>query len=90
MNRHFSQASYPLGLTLFALFLAIYKSTGLMKEMGAGGTTFLNIIGLDALFLSLLFLIALLQSRTQLKSLRIVCLLILFSLTLFYLVDSFV
>ncbi|MGB5486078.1 MAG: LTA synthase family protein [Lysobacterales bacterium] len=90
MNRHLSQAFYPLGLTLFVLFLAFYKSASLMKEMGADGITFLNIMGLDALFLSLLFLIALLQSSTRLKSLRILFVLILFSLTLFYLVDSFV
>ena len=90
MNRHFPHATYPLGLTLFALLLAFYKSARLMNELGGGGTTFLNIVGLDALYLSLVFLIALLQSSSRLKSLRIGFAMILFFLTLLYLVDTFV
>ncbi|MDX2416459.1 MAG: sulfatase-like hydrolase/transferase [Xanthomonadales bacterium] len=90
MNSRFSQASYPLGLALFALLLAFYKAASLMTEMGGGGFTLLSLVGLDALFLSLLFIVALLQSYIRPKILSITLWLLLFCMTLFYLVDSFV
>ena len=90
MNPHYSQASYPLGLALFALFLAFYKAASLMTEMGGVGFTLLNLVGLDALFLTLLFIVALLKSYIRPKILSITLWLLLFCMTLFYLVDSFV
>lgn len=90
MNPLFSQASYPLGLALFALLLAFYKAASLMAEMGGDGSTLLNLVGLDALFLSLLFIVALLKSYTRPKILGATLWLLLFCMTLFYLVDSFV
>ena len=90
MNPHSSQASYPLGLALFALLLAFYKATSLMTEMGGNGFTLLNLVGLDALFLALLFIVASLKSYIRSKILGATVWLLLFCMTLFYLVDSFV
>ena len=89
-NRNVSQPCYPLGLVLFALFIAFYKAAGLVSEMGADAYAFWVLIGLDAFFLAVLFLIALLQSLTRVKWVRTVFWLVLFFMTLFYLVDSFV
>lgn len=90
MNRSISQASYPFGLVLFALLLAIYKALTLTVEMEADWYRFMILLGLDAFFLSLLFLLASLQGFVQLKWLRIVVWLALSFLAFYYLVDSFV
>ena len=90
MNSRLSQATYPLGLALFALILAIYKAIKLTIDMGADTSITLSIVGLDAFFLSILFLLAMLQAFFRLSWLRIISSLVLLFLTLFYLVDCFV
>jgi len=90
MNPRFAQASYPLGLVLFALFLAFYKAASLMTGMGGDSITLLELVGLDALYLSLVFIVALLRSYTRLRFPGAALWLVLFCMTLFYLVDSFV
>ena len=90
MNSRLSQATYPLGLALFALILAIYKAIKLTIDMGADTSVTLSIVGLDAFFLSILFLLAMLQAFFRLSWLRIISSLVLLFLTLFYLVDCFV
>ena len=90
MNSRLSQATYPLGLALFALILAIYKAIKLTIDMGADTSVTLSIVGLDAFFLSILFLLAMLQAFFRLSWLRIISSLVLLLLTLFYLVDCFV
>lgn len=87
MSSRLSQATYPLGLTLFALFLAVYKAVSLTNDMGADVFSALSIVGLDGLFLSILFLMALLQSYTKPRWLRITFSLVLFLLIFFYLID---
>ena len=90
MSSRLPQATYPLGLTLFALFLAAYKAVSLTIDMGADLSTFLSIVGLDALFLSILFLIALCQGYLGLRWLPVILMVGLFFLILLYLVDCFV
>lgn len=90
MSSRLPQAAYPLGLTLFALFLAVYKAVSLTIDMGAGLSTFLSVVGLDALFLSILFLIALWESHLGQKWLRVILRVSLFFLALLYLIDCFV
>ena len=90
MNSRLSQATYPLGLALFALILAIYKAIKLTIDMDANTSVTLSIVGLDAFFLSILFLLAMLQAFFRLSWLRIISSLVLLFLTLFYLVDCFV
>lgn len=90
MNPRPPQSSYPLGLALFVLFLAIYKAVSLTTQMGADGYRFVIFVGLDAFFLALIFMFALLQSISRPKWLRSTFGLVLVLLTLFYLVDTFV
>lgn len=90
MNLRFPQASYPLGLVLFTLLLAYYKAARLATDMGGDEFTLLNLVGLDALFLSLLFTLALLQNFVRQRIPAIALWLILCCATLFYLLDSFV
>jgi len=90
MSRSPIHPSYPLGLTLFALLLASYKAICLATEMRAGLYTSLTFVGLDAFFLALLFLLALLQSISRPAWLRVIIGLFLVSMVFFYLVDSFV
>ena len=90
MNTPKPQASYPFGLVLFALLLAVFKAANLMATMGGDGYRFLLLLGLDSFFLSLLFIIALLQTYIRLKWLRFIAWLSLVFLTFYYLVDSFV
>lgn len=84
------QATYPLGLALFALILAIYKAISLAVDMGADTSVVWSVLGLDAFFLSVLFLLALLQAYLRLSWLRIIFSLVSLFLTLVYLVDCFV
>ncbi len=84
------QASYPLGLVLFVLLFAVYKAFRLASEMGADRGRFITILGTDAFFIALIFLVALLQSLCRPKWLRILLWLVLFLLSVFYLLDSFV
>lgn len=90
MNPRLSKATYPLGLALFALILAIYKAISLTIDMGADTSMALSLVGLDAFSLSILFLLALLQAFLRLSWLRVIFSLVLFFLTLVYLVDCFV
>ncbi len=90
MNRRVSPRSYPLGLVLFALLLAVYKASCLVTEMGGSGYTFFVLLGLDGLFLSLFFMVALLQGFSRPGWLRAIGSLVLVSLAGFYLVDCFV
>lgn len=90
MSTRFFQPLYPVGLVIFALLLAVYKAARLVIEMGADWLTFLTIIGLDAFYISLLLLIALLQAHTSQRWLRVISWVLLVLMTLFYLVDSFV
>jgi phosphoglycerol transferase MdoB-like AlkP superfamily enzyme len=90
MKEHISKATYPLGLTLFALLLAVYKAVNLSIDLGAGMLTVWSLVSLDMFFLSILFLLALVHSYTRLTWLRLLLGLVLFSLTLIYLIDCFV
>lgn len=90
MKEYFSRATYPLGLTLFALILAFYKAVSLRTDLGADMFTVWSVVGLDMFFLSILFLLALIHSFTSLTWLRLMLGLVLFFLTLIYLVDCFV
>lgn len=90
MKEHISKATYPLGLTLFALLLAVYKAVNLSIDLGAGMLTVWSLVSLDMFFLSILFLLALIHSYTRLTWLRLLLGLVLFSLTLIYLIDCFV
>jgi len=77
-------------MVLFALLLAVYKAACLATEMGANGLAFWLLLGLDGLFLSLLFMLALLRGFVRHRWLRASVWLVLVSLTGFYLADSFV
>ncbi len=90
MNSRIPQASYPFGLALFALLLAVYKAATLTIEMGADWHRFLILLGLDTLFLALIFILSLLLGYVQLKWLRAIVWLVLAFLTFYYLMDSFV
>ncbi len=90
MNRRVSIGYYPLGLVLFVLLFAFYKASCLAAEMGGSGYAIWAIPGLDGLFLSLFFMIALLQGFFRPAWLRAIGWLILVSLAGFYLVDSLV
>jgi len=90
MSTRVFQPFYPVGLVIFALLLAGYKAARLVIEMGADWISFLTLIGLDAFYVSLLLLIALLQAHTRQQWLRIISWVLLVLMTLFYLVDSFV
>ena len=71
MNLNKRQAIFPLGLVLFALILILYKAYILTTEMGAGGSTFWFLIGLDASYLAILVLPAFLSALSGLKLIRI-------------------
>ncbi|MDH4018442.1 MAG: sulfatase-like hydrolase/transferase [Xanthomonadales bacterium] len=86
----FFQPFYPVGLVTFAVLLAAYKAARLVIEMGADWVSFFTLMGLDALYISLLLLIALLHAHTRQQWLRVVSWILLVLMTLFYLVDSFV
>ena len=90
MNLRTPQASYPFGLALFALLLALYKAAFLTSEMGADWYRFVIMLGLDAFFLALIFILSSLLGFVQLKWLRAIVWLALIFLTFYYLVDSFV
>jgi hypothetical protein len=90
MHAQLRQATYPLGLVLFAVFLAIYKAVSLVLQMGAGSYRFFVLLGTDCLFLAVFFMIALLQAVSRPKWLRSIFWLMLVVMTIFYLIDSFV
>ena len=90
MNLRTPHASYPFGLALFALLLALYKAASLTSEMGADWYRFVILLGLDAFFLALILILSSLLGFVQLKWLRAVVWLALAFLTFYYLVDSFV
>ena len=90
MNRRPAQVSYPLGLVLFVLLLACYKAVILTTGMGAYGYTFLVFVGLDAFYLSLFLIVALLQAYIRPKWLRATFGILLILMMFLYLVDSFV
>ena len=90
MNPGTSQASYPFGLVLFTFLLAIYKAVILTSEMDADWYRFVILLGLDAFFLTLLLMLALLNGFVQLKWLRTIVWLALIFLTFYYLLDSLV
>ena len=90
MSPRFFQPFYPVGLVVFAVILACYKAARLVMEMGADWTSFLILIGLDAFYISLLFLMALLQALIRQRWIRVASWVLLVLMTLFYLVDSFV
>ena len=90
MNLRTPQASYPFGLALFALLLALYKAASLTSEMGADWHRFVILLGLDAFFLVLIFILSSLLGFVQLKWLRAIVWLVLTFLTFYYLVDSFI
>lgn len=82
------QASYPLGLVVFVLLLAAYKAIRLTVDMGAGWERSVQLLGADAVYLALVFLLALMQVVARRKWLRTGIWLVLFMLASFYLVDS--
>jgi lipoteichoic acid synthase len=90
MSTRIFQPFYPVGLVIFAVLLVVYKAARLVIEMGADWISFLTLIGLDAFYISLLLLIALLQAHTGQRWLRVISWVLLVLMTLFYLVDSFV
>jgi lipoteichoic acid synthase len=84
------QACYPLGLVVFVLLLAVYKAIRLTADMGAGWGRSVPLLGADAFYLALIFLLALLQGASGRQWLRATARLVLFVLMLYYLVDSLV
>ena len=90
MNTFTSQASYPFGLVLFAMLLAVYKAVGLITTMESDWLSLVLLIGLDSVFLAFLFMLALFQALLHLNSLRFLLVVPLAFLTFYYLVDSFV
>lgn len=90
MNTRQRQACYPLGLVLFVLALAVYKTIRLTLDMGAGWGRSVPLLGADAFCLALVFLLALLQGVSRRKWLRGLAWMPAFLLVLFYFVDSFV
>lgn len=90
MNSSKRQASFPLGLMLFAWLLAAYKAATLASEMGAGWHGLLFFVGLDAFFLAVLMLIALLITFARPAFLYVSGLLLLIFLSVTYAIDSFV
>ncbi len=90
MNPRLRQATYPVGLVVFVLLLAVFKAVRLTSEMGGGWLRLVALLASDAAFPALIFLVALVQGLSRLKWLRGVCWLVLFLLTVVYLVDSFV
>jgi len=77
-------------MVLFAAVLAVYKAAVLTTEMGAGAYAFSILVSLDAFYLSLLFLVAILQSLSRTKILNILLWFVLVFMSVIYLVDSFV
>jgi len=90
MRTRVRQAYYPLGLVVFVLLLAAYKAIHLAVDMGAGWGRSLQLLGADAVYLALVFLLALLKCVSKRRWLRAGVWLALFMLALFYLVDSLV
>ncbi|MGA9572506.1 MAG: sulfatase-like hydrolase/transferase [Lysobacterales bacterium] len=90
MNLRHRQATYPLGPVSFVALLAVYKAVRLTADIGADGYRFLTLLGTDAFFLALVFLIAFLHGISRPRALRVLFWLILICLTFFYLLDSFV
>ncbi len=90
MNLNKRQAIFPLGLVLFALILILYKAYILTTEMGAGGSTFWFLIGLDASYLAILVLPAFLSTLSGLKLIRILFWFVLAFLSVVFLIDTFV
>lgn len=85
-----TERKFPIGLMLFVLALAVYKAAMLMVSMAVDWRAFLFLIGLDAFFLALLVLVALLHGFADSKFLRRTLWLLLVFLSVTYLVDSFV
>lgn len=81
---------FPIGLMLFVLTLAVYKAAMLTVSMMIDWRAFLFLFGLDAFFLAVLLLVALLHSFADSKLLRRTLWLLLVFLSVTYLVDSFV
>lgn len=90
MDTRRRQASYPLGLVVFVLLVAVYKSVRLTADMGAGWERFLPLLGGDAFYLALTGLLALLRGLSGNRWFSGAVWVVLFALSLFYLVDSFV
>jgi len=90
MNPLPRQQIYPLGLVLFALILTFYKAIVLKAGMMVGWSVFPMLVGLDAFYLALLFLGAILTGFARVKWLRVSLWLILVLFTAFFLLDSFV
>lgn len=90
MNLFHRLAGYPFGILLFVLAIALYKAIVLTMEMGADWYAPLYFVGLDALFLALLFFVAILHGHSRSRLLLVVLWLLLVFLTFVYLLDSFV
>lgn len=90
MNPFKRQASFPLGLVLYALILTVYKAFVLTNEMGTGRATFWFLMGLDSFYLALLVLVALLAAFMGLRLLRVLFWFLLLIFTIVFLIDTFV
>lgn len=90
MNFFQRSAGYPFGILLFAFVLALYKAVVLTMEMGADWYVPVYFVGLDALYLALLFFIAILHGHSKSRLLHVALWLLLLLLMFVYLLDSFV
>lgn len=86
LNKH----RFPLGLVFFALGFNVCKAAMITASIGAGGWTFVVLLGLDLFYFSLLLFIAILQGFLQAGLLRKITGLALVLMTGVYLTDSFV
>jgi hypothetical protein len=90
MNSIEDKKHFPIGLMLFVLTLAIYKAAMLSVSMMVDWRAFLFLVGLDAFYLAVILLVAILFSLSTFRFLSGVFWLLLVFLSATYLVDSFV
>ena len=81
---------FPMGLLTFALALATYKAAMLTSIMMVDWRSFLFLLGLDALYLSILLLLGICHALIRSQFISRLSWLFLLFLTVTYLVDSFV
>ncbi len=82
--------TFPLGLVLFGLVLAIYKATFRAAEMGADWSVVFTLAGLDGFYIALFLMIGILHGVARVSVLRVMLWLLLVFMAFIYLVDSFV
>lgn len=90
MTKIENKQRYPLGLVLFALALAIYKSVMLSAGTTTAWSSWALFVGLDLFYLSFLFFLAVIFGLTKSRVLRVPLWIMMVLMVSIYLVDSFV